>query len=153
MSSTRKGNDWYFGMKAHVGVDADSGIVHSLESTTAKTHDSQLRDELLHGQETPVRADKGYVHAGREAAFTKDGGTFWGVMRKAPKGGEPDEPDAQINRIIAKVRAKVEHPFRILKRQFGHVKTRYRGLARKRAHLFTLFAPGNLFMMRRRLPA
>jgi IS5 family transposase len=153
MSSTKKGNDWYFGMKAHVGVDADSGIVHSLETTTAKTHDSQIWDELLHGKETSVWADKGYVHAGREAAFTKKGDAFWGVMRKAPKGGELDEFDEQINRIIAKVRAKVEHPFRILKRQFGHVKTRYRGLAKNRAHLFTLFALGNLFLMRRRLLA
>jgi IS5 family transposase len=153
MSSTKKGNDWYFGMKAHVGVDADSGIVHSLETTTAKTHDSQVWDELLHGKETSVWADKGYVHAGREAAFTKDGDAFWGVMRKAPKGGELDELDEQINRIIAKVRAKVEHPFRILKRQFGHVKARYRGLAKNRAHLFTLFALGNLFLMRRRLAA
>ena len=153
MSSTKKGNDWYFGMKAHVGVDADSGIVHSLETTTAKTHDSQIWDDLLHGKETSVWADKGYVHAGREATFTKDGNAFWGVMRKAPKGGELDELDEQINRIIAKVRAKVEHPFRILKRQFGHVKTRYRGLAKNRAHLFTLFALGNLFLMRRRLAA
>jgi IS5 family transposase len=70
MSSTKKGNDWYFGMKAHVGVDADSGIVHSLETTTAKVHDSQVWDELLHGAETSVWADKGYVSAAREAAFS-----------------------------------------------------------------------------------
>ena len=81
------------------------------------------------------------------------GDVFWGVMRKAPKGGELDELDEQINRVIAKVRAKVEHPFRILKRQFGHVKTRYRGLAKNRSHLFTLFSLGNLFLMRRRLAA
>jgi len=72
-------------------------------------------------------------------------------MRKAPKGGELNALDEQINRIIAKVRAKVEHPFRILKRQFGQVKTRYRGLAKTRAHLFTLFALANLFLMRRKL--
>ncbi|MDG1182233.1 MAG: transposase [Tateyamaria sp.] len=112
--------DWYFGMKAHVGVDAENGIVHSLEATTAKTHDSHVWDELLHGKETSVWADKGYVHAGRETAFTKKSDAFWGVMRKAPKGGELDELDAQINQIIAKVRSKVEHPFPILKRQFGH---------------------------------
>ena len=153
MSSTKKGNDWYFGMKAHVGVDADSGIVHSLETTTAKTHDSQVWDALLHGKETSVWADKGYVHAAREVAFTKNGDAFWGVMRKAPKGGDLDPLDVQINRIIAKVRAKVEHPFRILKCQFGHVKTRYRGLAKNRAHLFTLFALGNLFMVRQKLAA
>jgi len=74
-------------------------------------------------------------------------------MRKAPEGGELDVFDEQINRIIAKVRAKVEHPLRILKRQFGHVKTRYRALAKNSAHLFTLFALGNLFLMRRWLTA
>ncbi len=125
MSSTKKGNDWYFGMKAHVGVDADSGLVHSLETTTARVHDSRVWDELLHGHETSVWADKAYV-----------------------------------NRLIAKVRARVEHPFRVLKRQFGYIKTRYRGLARNRAQLsrnraqlFSLFVLGNLYLVRRRLMA
>jgi len=152
MSSTKKGNDWYFGMKAHVGVDVDSGIVHSLEATTAKVHDSRVWDELLHGEEKSVWADKGYVSAEREAAFSTEG-KVWGVMRKAPKGGHLDPIDEEINRIVAKVRAKVEHPFRVIKRQFGHVKTRYRGLTKNRAHLFTLFALGNLFLVRRRLQA
>jgi len=152
MSSTKKGNDWYFGMKAHVGVDADSGIVHSLETTTAKVHDSQVWDDLLHGAERSVWADKGYVSASREAAFSGPG-KFRGVMRKAPKGGALHPVDADINRIIAMVRARVEHPFRVLKRQFGHLKTRYRGLAKNRAQLFTLFALGNLFLVRRRLLA
>lgn len=152
MSSTKKGNEWYFGMKAHVGVDADSGVVHSLETSTAKVHDSQVWDELLHGEETSLWADKGYVSAEREAAFAGPG-KVWGVMRKAPKGGPLHPVDAQINRIISKVRAKVEHPFRVIKRQFGHVKTRYRGLAKNRAQLFTLFALGNLFLVRRRLLA
>lgn len=150
MSSTKKGNDWYFGMKAHIGVDADSGIVHSLETTTAKVHDSQVWDELLHGRETLVWADKGCVSAARETAFSGPG-KFWGVMRKAPKGGTLDPIDVDINRIIAMVRARVEHPFRVLKRQFGYLKTRYRGLAKNRAQLFTLFALGNLFLMRRKL--
>lgn len=96
--------------------------------------------------------DKGYVSAEREAAFSKDG-NVWGVMRKTPKGGALDPLHEQINKIIAKVRAKVEHPFRVLKRQFGHVKTRYRELAKNRAHLFTLIALGNLFMIRRQLAA
>ena len=152
MSSTKKGNDWYFGMKAHVGVDVDSGVVHSLDTSTAKLHDSQVWDDLLHGEETSVWADKGYVSAEREAAFAGPG-KVWGVMRKAPKGSPLHPVDAQINRIIAMVRAKVEHPFRVVKRQFGHVKTRYRGLAKNRAQLFTLFALGNLFLMRRRLMA
>ena len=74
-------------------------------------------------------------------------------MRKAPKGGKLNPIDEKINRIIAIVRAKVEHPFRVMKRQFGHVKARYRGLAKNRAHLFTLFALGNLFLVLRRLLA
>jgi transposase, IS5 family len=152
MSSTKKGNDWFFGMKAHVGVDADSGTVHHLETSTAKRHDSQVWDELLHGEEISVWADKGYVSAEREAAF-KGSGRFWGVMRKAPKGSPLHPVDAQINRVIAMVRAKVEHPFRVIKRQFGYLKTRYRGLAKNRAQLFTLFALGNLFLVRRRLLA
>ena len=150
MSSTKKGNAWYFGMKAHVGVDADSGIVHSVQATTAKVHDSRVWDELLHGDETSVWADKGYVSAEREAAFTKNG-KVWGVMRKAPRGGKLDKIDEATNRVIAMVRAKAEHPFRVLKRQFGHVKTRYRGLAKNRAQLFTLFALGNLFLVRKSL--
>ena len=153
MSSTKKGNTWYFGMKAHVGVDAESGVTHSLETSTAKVHDSRIWDELLHGEETSVWADKGYVSAEREAAFTEEEGKVWGVMRKAPKGGKLHPEDEKINRIIAVVRAKVEHPFRVLKRQFGYVKTRYRGLAKNRAQLFTLFALGNLFLVRRKLLA
>jgi IS5 family transposase len=152
MSSTKKGNDWYFGMKAHIGVDADSGVTHSLETSTAKLHDSLVWDELLHGEEDSVWADKGYVSAEREAAFTEEG-KVWGVMRKAPKGGLLNPIDVQINRVIAMVRARVEHPFRVLKRQFGYMKTRYRGLAKNRAQLFTLFALGNLFLVRRRLMA
>jgi len=152
MSSTKKGNTWYFGMKAHVGVDAESGVTHSVETSTARVHDSQVWDELLHGEETSVWADKGYVSADREATFT-EGGKVWGVMRKAPKGGKLHPEDERTNRIIAMVRAKVEHPFRVLKRQFGYVKTRYRGLAKNRAQLFTLFALGNLFLVRRRLMA
>ncbi|MBO6690048.1 MAG: IS5 family transposase [Henriciella sp.] len=152
MTSTKKGNDWYFGMKAHVGVDADSGVVHSLETSTAKLHDSQVWDEVLHGDETSVWADKAYVSAEREDAFAGPD-KFWGVMRKAPKGGELHPVDAQINRLIAKVRSRVEHPFRVLKRQFGYIKTRYRGLAKNRAQLFSLFALGNLYLVRRRLMA
>jgi len=152
MSSTKKGNDWYFGMKAHVSVDAETGIVHSLKTTTAKMHDSRVWRELLHGAETSVWADKGYVCAAREAAFTGPS-KFWGVMRKAPKGGAMHPIDEDINRIIAMERARVEHPFRVIKRQFGCLKTRYRGLAKNRAQLFTLFALGNLFPVRRRLLA
>ena len=166
MSSTRKGNDWYLGSEAdqksirgidfptnaHVGVDSRNGVVHSLQTTTARVHDSQVWDELLHGKETSVWADKGYVNAARAAEFSGPG-KFWGVMRKAPKGDDLHPLDDRINRLIAKVRAKVEHPFRVIKRQFGHVKARYRGLAKNRAQIFTLFALGNLFLVRRKLMA
>ena len=109
-------------------------------------------------------ADKGYVSAEREAAFAGPG-KAWGVMRKAPKGGQLHSLDERANRIIAsplslgpmalqwQLRARAEHPFRVIKRQFGHVKTRYRGLAKNRAQLFTLFALGNLFRVRKRLMA
>ena len=152
MSSTKKGNVWYFGMKAHVGVDAESGIVHSLDTSTARLHDSQVWDELLHGGETSVWADKGYVSSERKDAF-EGAGKFWGVMRKAPKGGQLHPLDERINRIIASLRARVEHPFRVLKCQFGYRKTRYRGLAKNEAQLYSLFGLGNLFLVRRRLMA
>jgi IS5 family transposase len=139
-------------MKAHVGVDAESGVVHSRDTSTAKLHDSQVWDDLLRGGEASVRADKGYVSAEREVEFRAPG-KFWGVMRKALKGGKLHPLDERINRIIAMVRAKVEHPFREIKRRFGYLKTRYRGLAKNRTQLFTLLALGNLFLFRRRLLA
>ena len=82
MSSTKKGNDWFFGMKVHIGVDAESGVSRSLETSTAKVHDSQVKDALLHGAETSVWAYKGYVSTGRAAAFSRPS-QFWGVMREA----------------------------------------------------------------------
>jgi IS5 family transposase len=152
MSSTKKGNDWFFGMKAHIGVDAESGVADSFEASTAKLHDSRVWVELLHGNETSIWADKGYVSAEREAAFNGPA-RFGGVMRKAPKGGKLHLIEEPTNRFIAIVRAKIEHTFRVIKRQFSHVKTRYRGLAKNRAQLFTLFALGNLLLERRKLMA
>jgi IS5 family transposase len=106
ISSTKKGNEWFFGMKAHAGVDADSGIVHSLETTTAKVHDNQVWDELLHGEETSVWAEKGYVSAAREAAFFGPG-KFRGVMRRAPKGGAPHPIDEDIDQFRTKAEARL----------------------------------------------
>jgi IS5 family transposase len=139
-------------MKAHIGVDAYSGVTHSLETSTAKLYDSQIWDKVLHGEETSVWADMGYVSAEREAVFQVPG-TVRGVMRKAPKGSPLHPVDAQINRISAMVRAKVEHPFRVIKRRFRHVKTSYRGLGKNRAQPFTLFALGTLFLVWRKLMA
>jgi len=152
MTSTKKGNAWYFGMKAHAGVDLDSGVVHTLEVTTAKVHDSRKFDDLLHGEERAVFGDKGYVSAAREDAFRAQK-KIWGVMRKAPKGGKLHPIDERINRVISMLRAKAEHPFRVLKCQFGYRKTRYRGLKKNGAQLYALFGLGNLFLVRRRLMA
>ena len=107
-------------------------------TTTAKTHDRQVWDEILDGKETSVWADKGYVPTGREAAFTKGGDPFGSVSCARLPRAVSWMRDEKINGIIAKVRTKVEHPFRVIKLQFDHVKTRYRGLAKNRAHLFKL---------------
>lgn len=144
------------GILLRSGTFVDATIIDA-PASTAKLRDSQVRDERLPGEATSVRADKGadkgHVSAARLAAVTGPG-KVWGVMRKAPKGGETHPIDEwinrinRINRIIAMVRAKVEHRFGVIKRPFGHVKTRYRGLARNRAQLCTLFALGTLFGVR-----
>lgn len=152
MLSTKRGNGRYFGMKAHIDVDAESGMTHGLETSTARLHESQPWDALLHGAETSVRADKAYVSGECEARFDCPD-KFWGVVRKASKGGKLHPVDGLVNRIIAMVRARLDHPFRIVRRQIGCVKTHYWGLAKNRAQLFTLFALGNLFLMRQKLMA
>lgn len=150
MPPTKKGNDWFFGMKAHIGVGAESGVTQSLETPTARLHDSQVWDVLLHRNETSGWADRGYVSVERAVTFSGPG-LFGGVMREAPKGGKLHRMEKATNRIIAKVRARVEHPFQVIKRQFGQVKTLYRGLGKNRAQHFTMFALGNLFLVRRKL--
>ncbi len=127
------------------------GIVMAVGVDDATVTQVAQRHEITR-QQIYAWADKGYVSAERAAAYSGPS-QFWGVMRNAPKVGKLDPIEETINRIIAKVRAKVEHPFRVIKCQFGHVKTRYRGLARNRAQLFTLFALGNLFVVRRKLMA
>jgi IS5 family transposase len=154
MQSTQKGRNWYFGMKAHVGVDAESGLVHTVIGTAANVHDINVAPALLHGEETSVYADAGYQGIEkREQA----GSTRWHVAMRPSKRRKlnlSDPVDAiydKIERLKAGIRAKVEHPFRILKRQFGYMKTRYRGLAKNTAQITTLFALGNLWMMRKAL--
>jgi IS5 family transposase len=166
MSSTMTGNDWFFGIKAHVGVDADSGVAHSLETTTQAPQQPDL------GRAHPWRRDLGLGRQGLRqcraqgsvprpwqglghSALQRPPGAFACRLNCARprRAGALHPIDAQINRMIAIVRAKVEHPFRMIKRHFGHVKTRYRGLAENRAQLFTLFVLGNLFIVRRRLMA
>jgi IS5 family transposase len=154
MQSTQKGRNWYFGMKAHVGVDAESGLVHTVIGTAANVHDINAAHALLHGEETDVYADAGYQGIEKRE---QTGSARWHVAMRPSKRRKlnlKDPVDAiydTIERLKAGIRAKVEHPFRILKRQFGYVKTRYRGLVKNTAQITTLFALGNLWMMRKAL--
>ena len=157
MHQTKKGNQWYFGMKAHIGVDAESGLVHTVQGTAANVSDVVQANGLLHGQEEVVFADAGYQGAAKRADAKP--GVSWHVARR-PSSRKPFEKAGKLGRLIdeiehlkASARAKVEHPFRVIKRQFGHVKVRYRGLKKNTAQLMTLFALSNLWMVRKKLLA
>ena len=155
MHQSKKGQQWFFGMKAHIGVDADSGLVHTVRGTSGNVNDVVEANSLLHGQETDVFADAGYQGAHKRPDAKED--VKWHVamrpgLRKLLDKTDPmDALTDHVERINASIRAKVEHPFRVIKRQFGHVKVRYRGLAKNTAQLQTLFALANLWMVRRRL--
>ncbi len=155
MHQTKKGHQWHFGMKAHIGVDADSGLVHTVRGTAANVNDVVEGNSLLHGEETDVFADAGYQGAHKRPDARA--GVTWHVAMRPGKRKALDKTKTidslidQIERIKASVRAKVEHPFRVIKRQFGHVKVRYRGLKKNTAQLMTLFALSNLWMTRRAL--
>lgn len=155
MHQSKKGQQWFFGMKAHIGVDADSGLVHTVRGTSGHVNDVIEANSLLHGQETDVFADAGYQGAHKRPDAQED--VTWHVamrpcLRKLLDKADPmDALTEQVERMKASIRAKVEPPFRVIKRQFGHVKVRYRGLAKNTAQLHTLFALANLWMVRRRL--
>jgi IS5 family transposase len=152
MHSSQKGNQWYFGMKAHIGVDAASGLVHTVRCTSGNEHDITQSHRLLHGHEKVVWADAGYQ--GVEKRPGADPSVTWHVAmrpgkRKALKhAGEMGELLDKAEKFKAGIRAKVEHPFRVIKRQFGYLKTRYRGLKKNAAQIATLFALSNLWMAR-----
>ena len=156
MHQTKKGNQYYFGMKAHLGVDDESGLVHSVVGTAANVADVTQVDKLLHGAENVVCADAGYT--GVEKRTEHDGReVIWQIAarrstyKKLGKRSALYKAKRKIEKAKAQVRAKVEHPFRVVKRQFGFVKTRFRGLAKNTAQLVTLFALSNLWMARRHL--
>jgi IS5 family transposase len=155
MHQTKKGNQWHFGMKAHIGVDADSGLVHTVTTTPANEADVEVVDELLHGKEAVVHADSGYTGADKRVRRKN---LEWQIAAKrgrikAMADGREKRRLEKIEKAKASVRAKVEHPFRVIKRQFGLMKVRFRGLAKNTAHVITLFALSNLWMARRRLLA
>lgn len=156
MHQTKKGNQWHFGMKCHIGIDADSGLVHTVVGTAANVNDVTQAGALVHGEETDVFADAGYQGVTKREEVQGIEANWHVAMRPGKRRAlDKDSPMGavldQLEHIKARIRAKVEHPFRVIKRQFGHVKVRYRGLAKNTAQLHTLFALANLWMVRRRL--
>lgn len=157
MKQSRKGRQWYFGMKAHIGVDEDSGPVHTVRGSSGSVNDVIEANALLHGQEREVFADAGYQGAHKRPDARA--GVRWNIAMRPGKRAELDKTRMidrlldQIEHTKASIRAKVEHPERVIKRQFGHTKVRYRGLAKNTAQLHTLFALSNLWMVRRTLLA
>ena len=178
MHQTKKGNPWYLGMtsskgegqraalvreadagvsphKAHIGVDAHSGLVHTVRGTAANVNDVVEGNSLLHGQESDVYGDAGNQGPGKRPDARKS--TVWHVAMKPGKRKVLDKTTKigrlkeQLEKVKASIRAKVEHPIRVVKRQFGHVKVRYRGLAKNTAQLKNLFALSNLWMDREEL--
>jgi IS5 family transposase len=140
MTQSRKGNQWYFGMKAHVGVDARSGLVHTAGVTTGKVHDAKVMANMIREDDTAVYGDKGYASDAKKRA-AEDAGVLWAVKEKAKPG----------RALTQRQRAKVEHVFRVLKCQFGYRKVRYRGLLKNAAQVFALLALANLYLARSRL--
>ncbi len=152
---TRKGNQWYFGMKAHIGVDEFSGLVHHVHCTAANVADVTVMHTLLHGKEDSVFGDSGYTGADKREELQDCEAAFFIAARPSTIqaiGNKRERAQEQRwERFKASVRAKVEHPFRVIKRQFGYTKVRYRGLAKNTAQVLTLFALSNLWMKRKQL--
>ena len=152
MHQTKKGNQWYFGMKAHIGIDSQTKVIHSVAATAANVHDSQVLPELLHGQETRVWGDAAYSgqlevirqHAPEAKSF---------IQAKAHRHRPLSEAERAKNRTKSKVRAKVEHAFLVIKRIFGWAKVRYRGLAKNTHWLQISCGLANLYLVRRQLLA
>jgi IS5 family transposase len=156
MHQTKKGQQWHFGMKAHIGVDAESGLVHTVIGTAANVNDVTQAAALLHGSEEVVFADAGYRGVTKREE-TRGLKVDWHIAMR-PGQRRALDPTCEVNRLLdkveqlkASVRAKVEHPFRVIKQQFGYAKVRYRGLAKNTARLTMLFALSNLWMTRRQL--
>lgn len=155
MHSSKKGNQWYFGMKAHIGVDADSGLVHTVRGTSGHVGDITEGNSLLHGEEADAFGDAGYQGVAKRPDAKES--VTWHIAMKPGKRkmlSKDKESDVLVNaleKLKAGIRAKVEHPFRVVKRQFGYTKVRYRGLKKNTAQLVTLFALSNLWMVRGKL--
>lgn len=156
MRQTKKGNNYYFGMKAHIGVDAKSGLVHTLVTTAANCHDVTQAHALLHGEESVAYGDAGYQGVEkREENLGTD--VTWQTAERPSKRKQFDTTSRigqlleQLEQLKASIRAKVEHPFHVVKNLLGYRKVKYRGLAKNTAQLFTLFGIANLMLAQRRM--
>ena len=150
MRSSKKGNQWYFGMKAHIGVDAKSGLMHTAGVTTGSVHDAKVMDNLIREDDRAIYGDKGYVND-EKRQLAEAAGVLWAVKAKAKQGRNLTRAQRRQSKKHGKVRAKVEHVFRVMKYQFGYRKVRYRGIAKNGAQVFSLLALANLYLARGRL--
>jgi transposase, IS5 family len=161
MHQTKKGNQWYFGLKAHIGADEQSGLVHTVVSTAANVSDISQTANLMHGKEQVVGADAGYVGAQKreevqQALRDNEQQVAWRIakrrkpIREMAEGWQKNLALA-YEKLKARIRAKVEHPFHVVKNIFQHKKVRYKGVAKNDAQLHTLFALSNLYMVRGKL--
>lgn len=152
MHQTKKGNQWYFGMKCHIGVDSKTKLIHSVAVTPANVHDSQVMGDLLHGDESCVWGDSAYC--GQEETLQEmapEAKNF--IQKKGRRNRQLTDDERSANRYKSKVRARVEHVFGVIKRQFGYNKVRYRGLEKNAHAVFTKCALVNLILARKQLLA
>lgn len=152
MHQTRKGNQWYFGMKMHVGVDSRTKLIHSVATTAANVHDSQLVDKLLHGEETRVWGDSAYIGQREKIREVAPKAACF-IQAKARRNRPLSEQERSQNRNKSRVRSKGEHPFHVIKRLFGFAKVCYRGLAKNTNRVMVACALANLFVVRKKLLA
>lgn len=154
MHQAKKGNEWHFGMKAHIGADVDSGLVHTVVTTAANESDVAQIDDLLHGKEKTVHGDAGYL--GAQDYVARSERIAWRIARRRSTVQKIRRARERANALReetkkARVRARVEHPFRIVKCVFGYVKVRFKGLAKNTSQVVTLFALANLYLARKHL--
>ena len=147
MKQTKKGNQWYLGMKAHVGTDTRRGLAHSIVVTDASVHDSQVMDELLDGEEQAVYGDKAYTSEEKRKEYEARG-IKWCVNRKANRHHHLTQEDVDYNHKQSQIRAKGEHAFLVVKHLWRYQKVRYKGLYKNAAQVFSLFALANLYLVR-----
>lgn len=151
MSSTKKNNKWYFGAKAHIGVQAQGKpVVHSVAFSTAKEHDKKHMRKLFHGDETAIFGDSGYVDHS-EKCGSRAIGLYYGIAERASRANPLSCSQKKKNRKHSGIRAKVEHPFLVIKEIWGHRKLRFKGLAKNASQYTTLFALSNIYLCRKQI--